>query len=523
MRWYKGKCAAIAAFFWVAYLSLTGCGLPPRTERQVIDHFGYFEFHAPREGREGVVVGAPHGLSDAGSAEVARKIGERLGAGLVIAFGFKRRHLAVAQPIFYSHPLPDNRHDPLTRGSAFLEYRRLLDRTAHGNLGFYIEIHRAKRTSKTESLEVATSGFTFEDLQALKESYLRIRDRCLRAHHAVKVPIAIDPLDKIGWRVSGIKNHGTLLVAERGLSLRIPGTLSPGQDETIYIQILSSWLHGAIELIKENLPHLPQIEVKRMGLGRIDMIPSRLKQFGIVIGAPHGSFDEHTAEFVFRMSHQTGFAAVVARGFTPVEANGWRINVNRPTEKTFTSAPEERRSERAERIYHAYKSLVLEAARERLVLYVDVHQYAPGKKIQVATSGVSLEEAHFLKTRYQAIRDRMVQQTPGIAAVGLDIEPLDRVEIRALAAKSHGILAVAKKSLHFELPAQNLLNSSEARAAYAKILSELLTGAAPRLANPQKAVDSARQPRHSKHELAHSKGGRGCPGKTTVRSLRLLR
>jgi hypothetical protein len=256
------------------------------------------------------------------------------------------------------------------------------------------------------------------------------------------------------------------------------------QEENIYVQILSSWLREAIELIKENSRHLPQIEVKLMGLGRIDRIPSRLKPSGIVIGAPHGSFDEHTAEFAIRVSHRTGFAAVVARGFTPAEANGWRINVNRPTEKTFTSAPQERRSERAERIYRAYKGLVWEAARKHLNLYVDIHQYAPGKKIQAATSGVSVEEALFIKTRYQKIRDRIVQQTPGIAAVGLDIEPLDRVEIGALAAKAYGILAVAKKSLHFELPAQNLLNNSPARAAYATILSELLACAAPQLVKP---------------------------------------
>jgi hypothetical protein len=268
------------------------------------------------------------------------------------------------------------------------------------------------------------------------------------------------------------------------LSLRIPGTLRAGRDEGTYVQILSSWLHDAVTLVRENPRRLPQIEVKLMDLGRIDMIPARVKQPGIVIGSPHGSFDEYTAEFATRVSHRTGFAAVVARGFTPAEANGWRINVNRPTEKTFTSTPKERRSERAERVYQAYRSFVLEAAHERLLLYVDIHQYAPGKKIQVATSGVSMEEARFIKTAYQNIRDRIVKQTSGIQAVDLDIEPLDGVEMRALAAKSYGILALAKKSLHFELPARNLLDSPQARATYAIIVSELLVRTGPRLVKP---------------------------------------
>lgn len=166
--------------------------------------------------------------------------------------------------------------------------------------------------------------------------------------------------------------------------------------------------------------------------------------------------------------------------------------MDRPTEKTFTSMAKERHSERAERVYRAYKGLVLEAAHERLVLYVGIHQYAPGKKIQVATSGVSAEEPRFIKTQYQNIRDRIVKQTPGIAVVGLDLEPLDTVEICALAAKSYGILALGKKRLHFEVPAQDLLNSFQERATYAKILSELPVRAGPRLVNLKQTVKIAR-------------------------------
>ena len=464
----------MALFFW------TGCVLQPETKRLDIESLGYFEYRPSRRSKEGLVVGAPHGLSDPDSAEIARKISERLGAGLVIAYGFKRKHLAVAQPIFYSRPPPDSGHGPSTRGSAFLEYRRLLDRAAQGILGFYIEIHRATQGSKR--LEVTSSGLTIEELQALKDSYLEIRNRFLGANPSIRIPIAIESLDQISWRVSGIKNHGTLLFAKRGLSLRLPDTLKAPKDEKGYVQILSTWLADAVKLITKNSPHLPRIKVKWMGLGRFDMIPPRLEQPGIVIGAPHGSFDEHTAEFATRLSQRTGFAAVVARGFTPAEADGWRINVNRPTEKTFTSAPQERRSERAERIYQAYKSLVLEAAGKPLGLYIDIHEYAPGKKIQVATCGLSRAAARFIKSHYQKIRNQRVP--PGMPAVDLDIEPLDPIELRALAAKSYGILAIARKSLHFELPEQPLLSRSQARIAYAEVISELLAYAAPRLMEP---------------------------------------
>ncbi len=51
----------------------------------------------------------------------------------------------------------------------------------------------------------------------------------------------------------------------------------------------------------------------------------------------------------------------------------------------------------------------------------------------------------------------------------------DKMEIHAWAAKAWGILSLAKKSLHFELPADYVLEKRSAREAYVRILSDLLT------------------------------------------------
>ncbi|MBI4489821.1 MAG: hypothetical protein HY694_12100, partial [Deltaproteobacteria bacterium] len=186
------------------------------------------------------------------------------------------------------------------------------------------------------------------------------------------------------------------------------------------------------------------------------------------------SFDEYTAEMVKRLAYRTGIAAVIAKGFTPTEAGGWRINVNRPTEKTFPSEGLELHSQRAKQVYRAFEDLVLKASNGNLQVYIDIHQYNTGNKIQVATVGISREEARIIKMLYDEIRDKMLAHQSNVPAVELLIEPLNEVEIGAWAAKSEGILELAKKSLHFELPSHKVFITGEAREAYTGILADLL-------------------------------------------------
>jgi hypothetical protein len=165
--------------------------------------------------------------------------------------------------------------------------------------------------------------------------------------------------------------------------------------------------------------------------------------------------------------------AVISSGFTPTETGGWRINVNRPTEKSYLAPEFEIESERSQEVYRTYKNLVLQAARGELALYFDIHQYG-GRRIQVATVGIPMEEAKAIKIIYQKIRDEILVNNPDIVPVPLLIEPLDAIEIGAWPAKANGILTVAKKSLHFELPLYTLFRTEESRGVYAKILSKLL-------------------------------------------------
>jgi hypothetical protein len=256
--------------------------------------------------------------------------------------------------------------------------------------------------------------------------------------------------------------------------MRIPEQFIPKRDLTIYSEVLAAWIEEITRLVYENPRAVPQIEVKLMDLGRFDSIPSRAGAAGGVIGAPHGSYDSYTAGIVKQLAFRTGLAAVIARGFTPTETgDGRRINVNRPTERDVSLSEREFETARARATYEQFKSAVLSAAGGHLDLYIDIH-HNNGSRIEVATVGLSKEEARAVKNAYRTVRDQALAEHPDISRVELAIEPLDVIEVGAWAAKTNGILTLASRSLHFELPANPVISSARQREIYTLVLARLI-------------------------------------------------
>jgi hypothetical protein len=457
---------------------LNSCTVHEPVRSESIQGLGHFEFRESA-GRDGVVIGAPHGATEGGANRLAKTISERTGAGLVVAYGFKSKRLSVTQPLVTSRPYPSEASGAFERVSVFREYRRMLRMAARGTLELYVGIRNTDQPELADRIEVATSGLTHEEARALKESYLRIQNRLSNGDDGSKLALMIEPLDRISWRAVGVKHHGVLLFAERGLILRVPYTFGAEPLEELRTEILSRWIEEAIGFLRQNPLSLPRMQVRVMDLGRFEVSESRNGLRGVVIGAPHGSFDGNTAEMVKQISYLTGIASVVAKGFTPTEAGGWRINVNRPTEKTFPSDGTEVHTARAREVYRAFRALVLGAAAAELKLYVDVHRYNTGSRIQVATVGIGPGEARILKQLYYGIRDRYLLGQPEVPAADFVIEPLEEIAIRASGAKSEGILSVAPKGLHFELPSGKVFASIEARGVYTCVLADLLETGAP--------------------------------------------
>lgn len=464
-------------FVAILFLSVSGCTLQKQFQEYKVGTVGRFEFREPDRGMEGVVIGAPRGRSEPASIDYSKWISDRTGAGLVIAYGFSAQRLSVTQPIVRYDLIPVKLDDPVGRGSVYPEFKKLLRQTAMSDVEFYVGLRLLSEGVSKNQIEVAASGFTFEELKILKQAFLRIRDQVIAREATPKVGIAMEPLDKIYWNVTGVKHHGVLMIAEKGLNLRLPKALSAAAVQKTYKAILALWIAEAIAMARENPLRLPQIEVKVLENGRIVRIPARENSKGAVIAAPHGSADEYTAEMVKELSHRTGLPAVIAKGFTPTEAGGWRINVNRPTEKGFPGYFEgfEIDSGRAMEVYKTFKDVVLQTSHGKLDLYIDIHQNGQQNDIEVATLGLTREQAQIIKNAYLEIRDQALRNTPGIAAVDLVIEPLDVVQIGAWAAKGQGILGVANTSLHFELPVNRVLVDSRARETYTTILARLLS------------------------------------------------
>ena len=132
-------------------------------------------------------------------------------------------------------------------------------------------------------------------------------------------------------------------------------------------------------------------------------------------------------------------------------------------------------SSRSRKIFDAFKQIVLDAAGNDLRLYFDVHQYGVDNTIQIATIGIDSRQALRIKQVYNRVRDQLLNENAGVDRVELLIEPLDKIEIGAWPAKYGGILSLARKSLHIELPLNTALRNKVNGDVYIKVISELLT------------------------------------------------
>ena len=199
---------------------------------------------------------------------------------------------------------------------------------------------------------------------------------------------------------------------------------------------------------------------------------------GLVIGAPHGRSDAGTDRISSELARRTGFGLVVAT-YADLDSGHRRLNVNRPTEGVQGGSPsEEVWTEQARQAYEAYVERVQAAAQGPLHLYVEVHgngrQESAGR-IEIATVGISREDAWQLKTLLELVRDAHLRSRPEIPRLEVLVEPLDRVYYTASAVKQVGIFKLPQRAIHIELPR---VARTLGREAYAAVLADFLAQAA---------------------------------------------
>ena len=193
-------------------------------------------------------------------------------------------------------------------------------------------------------------------------------------------------------------------------------------------------------------------ERSRHALGELEWLPT---SSGVLIAAPHGTFDANTAPIVVEAARQAQTGYLVARRFV---VDKIRINVNRPTEGAFLGCSQEPQTERAREVYAAYSAAAARAvAGNPLRLYVEVHGNSNPKtaqNIEVATVGLTAAEAQTVKDAYAAMLARVRGSVRDFPELTLLVEPVDRITYSAACAKKLGALNVgfAPRAVHFEFP-----------------------------------------------------------------------
>jgi len=177
-----------------------------------------------------------------------------------------------------------------------------------------------------------------------------------------------------------------------------------------------------------------------------------------------------------RLARLSGSGAVIATGFAGSRTGGVRLNVNRPTEGARLAPGAEPITPRAARVHEAYVALVRRAARGPLALYWELHGHrrrACAARVEVATAGIDAPLARRLKEGFRAARDRSLGGRPGLPALELSIEPVDRIHFRASAARRWPPFTEAASVLHVEFPHAARV-SPAARKLYVGLLAEVL-------------------------------------------------
>jgi hypothetical protein len=228
----------------------------------------------------------------------------------------------------------------------------------------------------------------------------------------------------------------------------------------------------SVPTVEPSRPPSPGTTVN-LGAGSLSVVKGRP---GYVIGVPHGSTDSATDVIGLELARRTGFSSAVATGFGKLDTEGRRYNVNRPTESVAGASPgSERETEAARRVFEAYGRSVTEASQGPLRLYVEVHGNAhqdTAGRVEIATVGLSKEDAWQVKTLLELIRDAYLRGQPETPRLEIFVEPVDTLRYSASASKSGGMLARSEKALHVELPR---VARTTSREAYTVVLGDFLS------------------------------------------------
>jgi hypothetical protein len=148
--------------------------------------------------------------------------------------GFKSKRVSVAQPISRTQSQPGP-SESANRRSVFREFKDIFRKICKGDVRLYVvELRLRRGKNEIQGIEVASSGFSFEETRIIEQFYVAAADHLGKRKTIATVSLSIDHSNQISMDTWGMRHHGVLMLAEKGLVVHIPEKLLSGRIWTLW-------------------------------------------------------------------------------------------------------------------------------------------------------------------------------------------------------------------------------------------------------------------------------------------------
>lgn len=222
-----------------------------RSQEFVHDSLGSFQIS---RAVNGILIAAPHGLSDKNSAPIAVAVSRLLGGGYLIAKfpRVEKRRINVNRPTEMLNGV-DQREVPTQRAEKV--YGQYLELARHSSsnqkLRIFVEIHGHASSSIGNTIEIATVGVSLRQAESAKESFLALKKIAQRAdsREGGVLSLRIEPSDKVRYSASVAKRMGIFSeqVAPIALHIELPPSARIGLDIKSTAQIVAGIVKSMLE------------------------------------------------------------------------------------------------------------------------------------------------------------------------------------------------------------------------------------------------------------------------------------
>jgi len=221
--------------WWLAAssLALAGLALGAQAQERAYHSLGDFEY---RVTANGILVGAPHGTSDAHTPEIVLEASRQLRSGYLIArrFFVNRVRINVNRPTEGAFlPCDEEVHSERAK-EVYAMYQDLARKAAAGQtLRLYIDVHGNSNPKAAQDIHVATKGISAAEARRAKEAFPALLAK-LRARlpDYPEIGLMMEPVDRVLYTAGCTKKHGVLGLdfVPRSLHLEFPRAAREGDN-----------------------------------------------------------------------------------------------------------------------------------------------------------------------------------------------------------------------------------------------------------------------------------------------------